>query len=48
MTHILSKLRTSLADHRADISVAFDEARQMLTAQAEYIFGDQHLAVAGR
>ena len=48
MAHILGKLRTSLADHRTDIGVAFDETRQMLTAQAEYIFGDQHLPVAGR
>lgn len=48
MAHIVSKLRACLADHRADIGVAFDEARQMLTAQAEHIFGDQHLAVAGR
>ena len=48
VAHIVSKLRTSLADHRTDIGVAFDEARQMFTAQAEYIFGDQHLPVAGR
>lgn len=48
MAHIVSKLCASIADHRADIGVALDETRQMLTAQAEHIFGDQHLSVTGR
>lgn len=48
MAHIVGKPLAGIANHRAYICVLFDEARQVFAAQAQQVFGHQHLAIAGR
>ena len=48
MAHVIGKPLAGIADHCAYICVLFDEARQVLAAQPQHIFGDQHLTIAGR
>ena len=48
VTYLFGEPLAGVADHRPHIRILFDEARRVFTAQAQHIFSDQHLAVAGR
>src|SRR5215470_17944577 len=46
--HIGGIFRGSLGDQRREIGIALDKARFELREKAEYVVGDEDLAVAGR